>query len=464
MSIIAAFMVPHPPLIVPNVGKGEEEKVRKTIDSYETVARRIGELKPETIVISSPHAPMYGDYFNISSGVGATGSFADFRAPEVTFDERYDVDFVSELTGIARDEGFPAGILGRQDGTLDHGVMVPLFFIRKYLSNCKIVRIGLSGLDLTRHYELGMMIQKVAEKLGRKTVYVASGDLSHKLKDYGPYGFAPEGPEYDTRIMDVCGSGQFDKLFDFDETFCEKAAECGHRSFVMMAGALDGLSLDIRKYSHEDVTGVGYGICSFEVTGEDARRRFLEEFRNKKRAELNLAREKSDIYVKLARESAEYYIKNGKELPESQWPEGLPEEMLNMKAGAFVSIHEHGRLRGCIGTILPVRENLAKEIVRNAVSASTEDPRFEPIVESEIPWLEINVDVLSTPEPIDSPEKLDVKRYGVIVTSGYKRGLLLPDLDGVDTVEQQISIAMSKAGIRPGEEYSLDRFTVTRHV
>ncbi|MCR5278041.1 MAG: AmmeMemoRadiSam system protein A [Lachnospiraceae bacterium] len=463
MSIVAAFMVPHPPLIVPNVGKGEEEKIRTTIDSYDAIAKRIGELKPDTIVISSPHAPMYGDYFNISSGVGAVGSFADFRAPEVTFDERYDVEFVRTITDMARDKGFPAGILGKQDGSLDHGVMVPLYFIRKYLSSFNLVRIGLSGLDLTMHYELGIMIKKAAEDLNRKVVYVASGDLSHKLKDYGPYGYSPEGPEYDKRIMEVCGSGEFDKLFDFDETFCDKAAECGHRSFVMMAGALDGMSLDIKEYSHEDVTGVGYGICSFDVKGEDPDRKFLDIYRDNKIKVLDRARANEDAYVKLARLSAEYYVKSGSELPRSEWPT-LPDEILNQRAGAFVSIHENGRLRGCIGTILPVRSSLAEEIVRNAISASTEDPRFDPIRKEELPWLEINVDVLGTPEPIDSEDKLDVKRYGVIVTSDGRRGLLLPDLDGVDTVEQQISIASRKAGIRPGEPISLERFTVTRHI
>ncbi len=463
MAILAAFMVPHPPMIVPNVGRGDEKRVEATTESYECIAKRIGEIQPDTIIISSPHAPMYADYFNISSGPEAAGSFAEFRAPEVNFREKYDTEFVAKLDELSRKKSFPAGTLGRQDGSLDHGTMVPLYFIRKYCKEGRIVRIGLSGLDLVKHYELGMMIQKAADELGRKAVYIASGDLSHKLKDYGPYGFAPEGPEYDRRIMEVCGSGEFDRLFDFDEVFCEKAAECGHRSFVIMAGALNGLDLDIKTLSHEDVTGVGYGICTFEVKGADPDRRFLEQYRERKICALMMEKEASDAYVRLARASAEYHIRNGRELPKEEWPEDLPEEMFGTRAGAFVSIHENGRLRGCIGTILPVRDNLAEEIVRNAVSASSEDPRFDPIREEEIPWLEINVDVLSTPEPVASEKELDVKRYGVIVTSGYKRGLLLPDLDGVDTVSRQISIAKAKAGIEPGEPVRLERFTVTRH-
>ena len=143
--------------------------------------------------------------------------------------------------------------------------------------------------------------------------------------------------------------------------------------------------------------------------------------------------------------------------------EKLPEEMLHTKAGAFVSIHKHGKLRGCIGTIAPVTNCVAEEIIRNAVSASTQDPRFDPITEDELKWLEINVDVLGEPERISSMDELDVKRYGVIVQSGYRRGLLLPDLDGVDTPEQQVSIALQKGGIRKSEKYEMERFEVVRH-
>ena len=137
--------------------------------------------------------------------------------------------------------------------------------------------------------------------------------------------------------------------------------------------------------------------------------------------------------------------------------------MIRTRAGAFVSIHKHGRLRGCIGTIYPTTENVALEIIRNAISASTQDPRFDPITADELKWLEINVDVLGEPERIASMDELDVKRYGVIVSYGQKRGLLLPDLDGVYTPEQQVSIAMQKGGIREDEPYSLERFEVVRH-
>ena len=461
MAILAAFMVPHPPMIVPAVGRGSERQIQKTIDAYEQVADEIAALAPETIIITSPHAVMYADYFHISPGRGARGDFGRFRAAQVRFDEAYDRELVSELASIASEQGFPAGVMGERDKQLDHGTMVPLYFVRNKYKGAKIVRIGLSGLPLSEHYRLGQMIREAVDRTGRRVVLIASGDLSHKLQDYGPYGFAEEGPQYDARIMDVCGRAAFGELFDFDETFCDRAAECGHRSFVIMAGAFDGLAVKATQLSHEDVTGVGYGICTFYPGEKDEDRHFLQQYLEGASRRLAEKRAQEDPYVQLARKSVEYYILHHRKM---EMPEDLQEELLTRQAGAFVSIHEHGKLRGCIGTISPVRDCVAREIIDNAVSASTRDPRFDPIRADELKWLEISVDVLGEAEPISSAAELDVKRYGVIVSKGRKRGLLLPDLDGVDTVEEQISIAKSKAGIADWDNnVELQRFEVVRH-
>ena len=131
MSVIAAFMVPHPPMIVPEVGKGSEEQILETTHAYERVADEVARLRPDTLVITSPHSVMYADYFHISPGSGAKGSFKQFRAPEVRFSEQYDTEFVKRLSETAEAAGLQAGTLGERDASLDHGVTVPLFFIRK---------------------------------------------------------------------------------------------------------------------------------------------------------------------------------------------------------------------------------------------------------------------------------------------------------------------------------------------
>ena len=464
MGLVAGFMVPHPPMIIPDVGRGSESKIQETIDSYEKVAKEIAAIEPDTIIITSPHSTMYSNYFHISPGKEAKGDFGDFRASGVKFEEEYDFELVNQIEEKTFDDGFPAGFEGEREKKLDHGTMVPLYFIRKFYKGGRIVRIGLSGLSLVDHYQLGIYIRDAVNEMGRKAVFVASGDLSHKLQDYGPYGFAKEGPEYDKRIMDVSGRAAFDEMLEFDEDFCDKAAECGHRSFVIMAGAFDGLNVDANVLSHQDVTGVGYGIVTFYPGTENENRCFLQ----KQQLKVEEKYTHSDGYVLLAREVIELYIKERRKLkiPDdiSENLMGLlPEEMFSRRAGAFVSIHKHGSLRGCIGTIGPATNSLAQEIINNAISASTRDPRFDPITEEELKWLEINVDILGDAEDIDSKEQLDVKRYGVIVSCGRRRGLLLPDLEGVDDVDTQISIAMKKGGIKPEDDYKLQRFEVVRH-
>ena len=164
--------------------------------------------------------------------------------------------------------------------------------------------------------------------------------------------------------------------------------------------------------------------------------------------------------VELARNTIESYVREKRTIKP---PEQLVPEMQG-RAGAFVSLHDsRGNLRGCIGTIEPQQSTVAQEVIQNAISAATRDPRFPPVQPEELEGLDVKVDVLTEPEPIDSLDQLDPKRYGVIVESGWRRGLLLPDLEGVDTVEYQVDIAMRKAGIRPGEPMQLYRFEVIRY-
>ena len=432
MSVVATFAVPHPPLIIPEVGKGSEKEVEKTIESYKKIADEIEKIKPDTIIISSPHTVCFKDYFYVSTNSTIKGSFKEFGAPNVSFEEEIDMELALEIEKLSSEDDFPAGGI-KENVNLDHGTMVPLYFIRKRYSNCKIIVVGLSGFSLEKHYDFGKIIDKAVNNLGRKIVFVASGDLSHKLQEYGPYGFAKEGPLYDSMIQNTMASANFSELLEYDDELLEKAAECGHPSFTIMAGVLDNKEVTPKFYSHEDITGVGYGIWSFYP---------------------------KDVYVKLASDTINSYIKYNKKIDIS---DNLPDELINSRKAAFVTIHKKGNLRGCIGTFLPVHSSLAEEIIENAILAATEDPRFYPIREEELSELEINVDVLSTPETIDSLDELDPKRYGVIVQKGFKRGLLLPDLEGVDTVEEQISIAKEKAGIGEDEEVTLQRFEVVRH-
>lgn len=478
MAIVAAFAVPHPPLIIPAVGRGREKGIASTVEAYREVSRQIVELDPQTIVLSTPHSIMYRDYIHVSPGTHAHGSFAQFGAPEAAYDVDYDAAFATSLAAACDADGLAAGTAGERDPSLDHATMIALHFIQqayrdaKKPASFKLVRMGISGLSPAEHYRMGILVQRVADVLGRRVVYVASGDLSHKLKPDGPYGFAPEGPEFDRRVCHDFETADFLDLLTMDRGFAERAAECGLRSFQIMAGALDQTDVTPRLLSYEGPFGVGYGVASFYPKGAeraDASRDFLtayEDFHRKQMADRKAA---EDPLVRLARLALETYVRTGERLGEKDVPSKLRAELEDAApkgaAGCFVSLKKDGELRGCIGTILPTKPTLRQEILSNAVAAGAHDPRFSPVSEDELPELVYDVDVLSKPEPIRGPGQLDTKRYGVIVsTRDGRRGLLLPDLDGVDTIEQQVRIAARKGGIDlDRDDWQLERFEVVRH-
>ncbi len=469
MAIVAAVAVPHPPLIVPAVGKGEEARISSTIDAYEAAARAVIDAKPDCIVVTSPHAPMFRDGFHVTTDARLEGSMARFRAPHEQIDAACDADFARAIVEKANAAGIAAVGSDRYRDDMDHGTYVPLYFVREaYHASagdtiddlpCPIVRIGLSGLSPQTHRELGHIISQTADELEKRVAFVASGDLSHKLLEEGPYGFAPEGPVFDEQIGEIFAAGELDRLFEFDEDFCEAAAECGLRSFQIMAGALDGLTVESHLLSNEGPFGVGYGVAIMDV--KNPQEEAIRAQAGNEDESANATDNDVDSHIMLARLTVEHYVRTGRP---PELPENVPQELLTRQAGVFVSLHEHGELRGCIGTIAATTPSIAQEILQNGVSACSRDPRFDPVRPDELDFLDYSVDVLGDAEPISSPAELDVKRYGVIVTKGWKRGLLLPNLDGVDTVAYQLEIAKRKAGISPhDDDVDLERFEVVRH-
>lgn len=460
MSVIGACIVPHPPLIIPEVGRGEEKDIEATVSSYEECAERIAALKPDTILFISPHTTIYADYFHISPGSRASGDFGRFGAQSVSEEIVYDRKLVEAISKEADDAGIAAGTMGERDRELDHATLIPMHFINREYSDYKAVRMGFSGMPAIKQYRLGQCVAEAAAKLGRRLFVVASGDLSHKLKDEGPYGFDEEGPVFDKAVTEVMASGDFLGFLNMPDCVSGPAAECGLRSFQVMSGVLDRLAVEPELLSYEGPFGVGYAVAWFGVTGRDDSRNFGEQYIECEARRLGDIRRKESAPVRLARYTVEGYVRKGRIPPR---PADIAGEIEERRAGVFVSLHESGELRGCIGTFLPTMEDIASEIMSNAVSACSRDPRFEPVEEGELDDLEYSVDVLTDPEKIDSCKDLDPKKYGVIVTKGSRRGLLLPDLDGVDTVAGQISIAKRKAGIKDSEDVELQRFEVTRY-
>lgn len=461
MSVLAGFILPHPPLILPEIGKGQENIISKTVSSYKTVMAEVKRLNPDTIVIISPHALCYYDYFHISPGEKAEGDFSQFGAGQVKIQARYDEEMTSLLNYACQRNEVRAGTMGDKRPELDHGTMIPLYFLKPYISDPRIIRVGLSGQPAIENYKLGTLIRKAAEDLSRNIVVLASGDLSHVLKADGPYGYKKEGPEFDKKITKMMEEGDFLSFFSFDSSFLEKAEECGLGSFQIMAGILDGDKVDSKLLSYEGPFGVGYGVASFIVSGKDKSHELLPILQNRTDEIVKKRKEKEDAYVQLARKTVETYVKTGKVI---DLPSDVPDEFISTKAGAFVSLHIGDRLRGCIGTYAPYYPDLGEEIIHNAIAACSSDPRFPPVEANELNEITYSVDVLSGLIRVMDIKELDVKKYGIVVQHGHKRGLLLPDLEGVDTIEEQIKIAKQKAQMDKDENCTIYKFTTTRHL
>lgn len=455
--MISAYIMPHPPAAVPEVGYKDLEGMRLTLDAFDKASEMIAEDSPETVVVISPHAPMYRDAFYIAAGNLGQGSLANFGAPEAFIGADYDTELAAEIIKLCEIQDVPVVYSEKEADILDHGALVPLLFIAKKYVNFRILRISPSYLPSEILIKMGKIIERAAAHVGRNVTILASGDLSHRLKEDGPYGFNPAGPDFDAKITEAMKSFDVDAfccLCD-DHDFLDRAGQCGTPAFTMMAGALmDNYRVTPDFLSYEGPFGVGYAICAYKC---------------------------EDVCVSLARKSLETYIRTGERISlfvpkesdstcECKKNGGGPdfgsgimrEWMLTEEAGVFVSLKKNGELRGCIGTFLPTTPCIAEEICRLAIESGTADPRFSPVTEDELDELTYSVDVLSTPMPAKRDE-LDAKRYGVIVSKGYRRGLLLPNLEGVDSVEEQLRIALMKGRISPEEDYDIECFTVERH-
>ncbi len=463
--LVLASLTPHPPIILPEVGGPDTAQAQRTVDGMRRLAQIFAEARPDTIVVISPHGPVFSDTIAITGLPTVEGDLRQFSAA-VSMEFSNDLGLAERIVNRAKLRGVSTALIEpsvfsrlRAPRRLDHGTMVPLYYVLQAVSGFRVVPVAM-GMDTPdRLYMFGMALREAVEEGEGRVALIASGDLSHRLKPGAPAGYSPEGKVFDERLVEALGRMDVEAIARLDDRLVEAAGECGLRPIFMMLGALDGLEVDAEVHSYEGPFGVGYAVASFRpVEASENARRYDDLVRGL--AEKRTGRRISESpYVALARLAVEEYVRRRKVM---QAPEPLPEGMERV-AGVFCSIHKGGQLRGCIGTTEPVRANIAQEIISNAISAAMRDPRFESVEEDELDDLVYSVDVLSEPEPISGPDELDPKRYGVIVSHGVRVGLLLPDLDGVDTVEQQISIARRKAGMGEREPVELARFEVTRY-
>ncbi|WP_422484849.1 AmmeMemoRadiSam system protein A [Gudongella sp. DL1XJH-153] len=465
-KLLSAYLMPHPPVLVGEIGQGQEELAGDTLVSMEEIGRDIASKKPGTIIVITPHGPLFSDAHSISMEENLKGDFGAFGHNELSYSYQNNLDLTYGIVKKALEEGITLAQMTREmnkrygvDGKLDHGVLVPLHFVDKYYGDFKVIPITYGLLPPGELHQFGKVIDESIKSAKSDVCVIASGDLSHKLKDSGPYSYVKEGPEFDKKIMDAIRDANLIDIAGFPMDLAEKAGECGLRSLMILAGILSGYNISSTVLSYEGPFGVGYGTAIFNIEGEsdkdissDISRIEMETVEKRRATE--------DEFVNLARRSLEHYVKTVEYM---EVPDGLSHELLNERFPVFVSIKKNGSLRGCIGATEAIKDNIAQEIIYYSVQAGTRDPRFDSVQEDELQSLVYSVDVLMKPESVDDASGLDPSTFGVIVKKEYKRGLLLPNLEGVDTVEEQLRIALNKAGIDSDEDYSIERFRVVRH-
>lgn len=480
-GVVFGALSPHPPVIVPEVGGEQLRRAAPTVAAVQRLASRLVAARPRTVVIVGPHGPVARHGFVALGGPVLTGDLFEFGAPEVRLEMRTDQELLELLRRTASAAGLAVLDLkpacapsSASSDEMDYATLVPLYYLRQAGYDGSLLVLSMAYTDLGTCYRFGQALGAAAAGHSRPVAVIASGDLSHRLRRGAPAGYNPRGQEFDRRVMEALAAGDPQPLLDLDPELQEAAGECGLRPLLIMLGAVEGRGLRPEVLSYEGPFGVGYGVAVFDagpsrpgLPGRPGQPNYDPARPSDSPGPQPVSPPASPPashhpLAQLARRAIETYVHCRQVIaaPDHPLAAGLPPA-----AGAFVSLYRQGELRGCIGTIEPARPTLNEEVVRNAIAAASQDPRFDPLSGPELEGLEVSVDVLGAPEPVtDPPAQLDPKRYGVIVARGRRRGLLLPDLEGVDTVGEQLRVAARKAGLElsdPGVR--LQRFRVDRY-
>lgn len=465
MNLLKGYIVPHPPILVMG-SEDDKKKLNATLEAYSKIAEELKISEAELVVLITPHGPLFVDGLCVYEQDQIDGNFSNFGHREITGIWDNDINFINSLVSKATDSNITFVKLAHElvsefnlSSKLDHGAMVPLKLLDEGLKNKKVVVINYGLLPVDALYKFGQLLTETFEEQNKKTVVIASGDLSHCLLETGPYGYREEGVEFDREYVKAFEKGSWKDLLFVEEHLLERAGECGKRSIEILLGAFDQYSYETEKLSYEGPFGVGYLTGVLKPITKNKESRFdtvLEIQQQRIKEKVN----KESSVVQLARKGIRIFLESG----ETYHPDTLLDiEEAGQRLGVFVSLKDTGGLRGCIGSTGGIAPTIEEEIVEMGIKAATRDPRFDPVSIEELERLTISVDILSHSEPVENIQELNPKKYGIIVKSNHKHGLLLPDLEGIETIEEQICIALNKAGIIPEDEtYDLYKFTVKR--
>jgi len=425
-GIVAGALTAHPPILLPEVGGAESQRVQATAHAMQELDAILMAAPATLAIVISPHSPSSMTSLPVRRATRVGGDLARFRAPRVRVEAEVDLDLASKLVADGQRAGF--ALTWAEDSELDHGVVVPLHMLPRTMKGKHCVFLGVSGWPLQRFLAFGGWLQQWLQHRG--AILIASGDLSHRLTPDAPYGFRPEGPVFDRLVIDALRGHDWQRIEGVDPDLVEEAGECGLRPLAILLGAARAAGLTSQVLSYEGPFGVGYPVVAF--TG---------------------ARVALDIQD-LGRRAIETYLRSHQLI---EPPEPIPMEW-QAPSAAFVTLRKNGAMRGCVGSTRPTEATAAHELIRYAIASAVRDPRFHPVRLDEVPLLSIRVQLLDPAEPLTDITRIDPKTDGIIVRSGDRQALLLPGIEEIVTPEQQLRAACQKAGIDRHAALQVERF------
>ena len=425
-GIVAGALTAHPPILLPEVGGAESQRVQATAHAMQELDAILVAAPATLAIVISPHSPSSMTSLPVRRATRVGGDLARFRAPQVRIEADVDLDLASKLVADGQRAGF--ALTWAEDSELDHGVVVPLHLLPRTMKSKHCVFLGVSGWPLQRFLAFGGWLQQWLQHRG--AILIASGDLSHRLTPDAPYGFRPEGPVFDRLVIDALRGHDWQRIEGVDPDLVEEAGECGLRPLAILLGAARAAGLTSQVLSYEGPFGVGYPVVAF--TG---------------------ARVALDIQD-LGRRAIETYLRSHQLI---EPPEPIPMEW-QAPSAAFVTLRKNGAMRGCVGSTRPTEATAAHELIRYAIASAVRDPRFHPVRLDEVPLLSIRVQLLDPAEPLTDITRIDPRTDGIIVRSGDRQALLLPGIEEIVTPEQQLRAACQKAGIDRHAALQVERF------
>ena len=317
MTIALGVFCPHPPLLIPQVGGRELAKVEKTRKGLIKIAEKVKEAEPEVLVIISPHAPLFQEYFSLWELPWLRGDFGKFGARDVSMEFEIDLALAAEIAArerkLVRLDSIGKAARYCFYSVLDHGCMVPLFYFQEAGVEVPILPLGMSMLPFPDLYNFGILLREALEAQGRRAVIVASGDLSHSLTPSAPAGYNPQGEIFDRTLVDKLARLDLEGIAGMDPRLIEEAHQCGYNALAIMLGAFEGLDAQAAVLSYEGPFGVGYCNCLITTSGrEDPERKLADKLTAVYRQLFAVQREGASEPVALAIEAVETYVTSGK--------------------------------------------------------------------------------------------------------------------------------------------------------